>query len=207
LRAGERWRPQLEQVIGRQATAFAVYVGTKGVLNWVQAEVDLALSRAISSKEFFRFIPLLAAGADASGALPGFVSQFQAVRDVESKPEEFEKLVAALLGHGEPGSLQLEREPFFGLKAIDEARNHLFFGRKIETDELVERLAVARLLMVTGDSGSGKSSLVRAGLVPQWRGSKVADLQGRRPDEETWHVIETRPRGNPRRALESHICG
>jgi hypothetical protein len=133
LRAGERWRPQLEDAIGRQATAFAVYVGTKGVLNWVQAEVDLALSRAISSKDSFRFIPILAAGADTSGALPGFASQFQAVRDVESKPEEFGKLVSALIGHGEAGSLQLESEPFFGLKAIDEARNHLFFGRERET--------------------------------------------------------------------------
>src|SRR4051812_23173572 len=60
LRVGESWQAQLEDAIGRQATAFAVYVGTKGVLNWVQAEVDLALSRAISSKDSFRFIPILA---------------------------------------------------------------------------------------------------------------------------------------------------
>jgi hypothetical protein len=58
-----------------------------------------------------------------------------------------------------------------------------------------------RQLMVTGDSGSGKSSLVRAGLVPGWRGGAIAELQGRRPDEEIWHVVETRPRGNPRREL------
>src|SRR5690349_15490482 len=60
LRAGERWRTQLEDVIGRQATAFAVYVGTNGVVNWVEAEVDLALSRAMSGKDHFPFIPVLA---------------------------------------------------------------------------------------------------------------------------------------------------
>jgi hypothetical protein len=87
------------------------------------------------------------------------------------------------------------------LKAIDETRCHLFFGRERETLELIERLSTTHLLMVTGDSGSGKSSLVRAGLVPRWRGGALAELKGRRPDEEIWHVIEARPGLNPRRAL------
>ena len=106
-----------------------------------------------------------------------------------------------MLGEAEAGSLPLEKEPFFGLKAIDETRSHLFFGRERETQELIERLSATHLLMVTGDSGSGKSSLVRAGLVPRWRGGALAELKGRRPDEEIWHVIETRPGSNPRRAL------
>src|SRR3712207_1884791 len=45
LRPGLPWQRQLEEAIGR-ANAFAVYVGSKGVVNWVEAEVDLALSRA-----------------------------------------------------------------------------------------------------------------------------------------------------------------
>ena len=133
--------------------------------------------------------------------MPGFARQFQAVRDVETNADEFQKLVAAVLGEAEAGSLPLEKEPFFGLKAIDETRSHLFFGRERETQELIERLSATHLLMVTGDSGSGKSSLVRAGLVPRWRGGALAELKGRRPDEEIWHVIETRPGSNPRRAL------
>src|SRR3954453_23568396 len=53
LRAGESWQTQLEEVLGRRASAFAVYVGSSGVVNWVEAEVRLALSRAMSSKNPF----------------------------------------------------------------------------------------------------------------------------------------------------------
>lgn len=200
LRAGEEWQAQLEEAIGRRATAFAVYVGSNGVINWVEREVRLALSRATSDNGRFPFIPILAAPTDTS-ALPGFALQFQGVRDVESRPEEFQKLVAAVLGGAEAGKLALEKEPFFGLKAIDETRSHLFFGRERETQELVERLHGMSLLMVTGDSGSGKSSLVRAGLVPSWRGGALAELEGRRPGEAIWHVVEMRPTASPRRSL------
>ena len=65
------------------------------------------------------------------------------------------------------------REPFRGLRPFEEEHHHLFFGRERETEELVELLRRKRLLMVVGDSGSGKSSLVKAGLsVPvPWRGT------------------------------------
>jgi WD40 repeat protein len=202
LRAGESWQGQLEETIGRRATAFAVYIGSRGVINWVEAEVRLGLSRAIGAgRQRFPFIPILAAGAIGSEALPGFARQFHAVRNVEANADEFRKLVAAVLGHPETDLLQLEKNPFFGLKAIDETRSHLFFGRERETQALIERLSTTKLLMVTGDSGSGKSSLVRAGLVPRWRGGALAELKGLRPGEIIWHVIETRPGSNPRRAL------
>jgi WD40 repeat protein len=201
LRGGEHWQPQLEETIQRHATAFAVYVGARGVINWVDAEVRLGLSRAISGgAQRFPFIPILASGAKAD-LLPGFAQQFQGVRDVETNPDEFQKLIAAVLGDVEVGVRELEKEPFFGLKAIDESRSYLFFGRERETQELIERLSQTHLLMVTGDSGSGKSSLVRAGLIPQWRGGAITELKGRRTDEEIWHVIETRPGINPLRAL------
>jgi tetratricopeptide (TPR) repeat protein len=202
LRPGKPWQAQLEDAIARHATAFAVYVGARGIINWVDAEVRLGLSRAIAGNgQRFPFIPVLAAGAKSSDSLPGFAFQFQGVRDVESNPDEFQKLLGAILGDGGVGLRELEKEPFFGLKAIDETRSYLFFGREHETEELIKRLSEINLLMVTGDSGSGKSSLVRAGLIPRWRGGALAELKGRRPDEEIWHVIETRPGHNPLRSL------
>ena len=52
LRPGRQWQPQIEQAIANDATAFVVYVGSRGVMNWVEAEVRVALSRAATSKDF-----------------------------------------------------------------------------------------------------------------------------------------------------------
>jgi S1-C subfamily serine protease len=56
--------------------------------------------------------------------------------------------------------------PFPGLRAFEWDEAHLFFGRDGQSDELLRRLARTRFVAVVGTSGSGKSSLVRAGLVP-----------------------------------------
>ena len=56
--------------------------------------------------------------------------------------------------------------PFPGLRPFEADEDHLFFGRERETDELLRRLRQHRFLSVLGTSGSGKSSLVRSGLIP-----------------------------------------
>jgi hypothetical protein len=129
LRAGEPWQAQLEEVIQRRSAAFAVYVGSRGVVNWVDAEIQLALSRAVTDPSY-RFIPILAPQAPGPEALPGFVALYQGVTDVEGRPDQFARLVAAILGRDAAGTAKLEAEPFFGLKAVDEDRAHLFFGRE-----------------------------------------------------------------------------
>ena len=63
LAAGQPWQRQIETAI-EHSYAFAVYVGSKGVANWVDAEVRLALNRAITEPDY-RFIPVLAGGAPA----------------------------------------------------------------------------------------------------------------------------------------------
>ncbi|WP_291854464.1 SUMF1/EgtB/PvdO family nonheme iron enzyme [Accumulibacter sp.] len=64
--------------------------------------------------------------------------------------------------------------PFPGLRAFTPDDAPIFFGRARETDELVRRLAVGcRFLAVVGASGSGKSSLVAAGLLPRLRANGV----------------------------------
>jgi hypothetical protein len=57
--------------------------------------------------------------------------------------------------------------PFKGLQFFDEDDSDLFFGREVLTAKLIHRLQDANFLsVIIGASGSGKSSLVRAGLVP-----------------------------------------
>jgi hypothetical protein len=56
--------------------------------------------------------------------------------------------------------------PYPGLRPFEADEAFLFYGRKSHTEELLRRLATNRFLAVVGTSGSGKSSLVRAGLLP-----------------------------------------
>lgn len=67
-------------------------------------------------------------------------------------------------------SWDLTRAPYPGLEAFQPGDAAVFFGRTEEVTELVERVRArgrGRLLTVVGGSGTGKSSLVRAGLVPR----------------------------------------
>ena len=65
--------------------------------------------------------------------------------------------------------------PFRGLLTFDTADALLFFGRDGEVDELLHRLPDTHFLPVVGDSGSGKSSLVRAGLIPALLRGRLSD--------------------------------
>jgi formylglycine-generating enzyme required for sulfatase activity len=69
---------------------------------------------------------------------------------------------------GPPEPPLWEGSPFPGLRAFGEADAPIYFGRGRETDGLIRRLAEgARFIAVVGASGSGKSSLVAAGLLPR----------------------------------------
>jgi class 3 adenylate cyclase/WD40 repeat protein len=61
--------------------------------------------------------------------------------------------------------------PFMGLQHYDESNANLFFGREAITARLVDRIRVEPFLAIVGASGSGKSSIARAGVAPQIRGS------------------------------------
>jgi hypothetical protein len=194
LRAGGRWKDQLQQAL-RDSTAFAVYVGSKGVVNWVWDEVCVALDRAHSDPAY-PVMPVLSAAADLT-ELPSCLSQYQAVTDVEKRPEQFEQLLRGILRIEARAKVAAEREPFVGLEAFDTQKAHLFFGREQEVDELVILLRQEPLTMVVGDSGSGKSSIVKAGLVPAFRGGRLGRPSSQGPDDTLWYVVETRPGTDP----------
>jgi len=85
-------------------------------------------------------------------------------------------------------------EPYVGLRAFDRAEADLFFGRDGDVNELVELLARRGLVAVVGPSGVGKSSLVRAGLLPALARGAVADA-------DTWLPVLVTPGDQPRKAL------
>jgi TIR domain len=169
---GRAWQEQLEEVITTRSTAFAVVIGTNGVVNWVDREVRVALSRATNEKNY-PFIPVLMS-PDSLSSVPPFASHFHGVHDPINDETELGKLLRTLLGDGlgdQDGtgrrrSIRLTGSPFVGLRAMTEADSDLFFGRDDELDALVETLRANRMVAIVADSGSGKSSLrIRGGAL------------------------------------------
>ena len=61
---------------------------------------------------------------------------------------------------------QVAKSPYLGLAAFQRTDADLFFGRERDVTLLIERLRQHRMVTVAGASGAGKSSLVRAGVIP-----------------------------------------
>jgi WD40 repeat protein len=81
--------------------------------------------------------------------------------------------------------------PYPGLRPFETSESHLFFGRDQQILDLCDRLTRNRFVAVLGLSGSGKSSLVRAGLIPALQRGRL--LEPGRP----WRIAQARPSGNP----------
>ncbi len=80
--------------------------------------------------------------------------------------------------------------PFVGLRAFEESEDYLFFGRSHQIGELLEKLSESRFLAVIGSSGSGKSSLVKSGLLP-------AIYSGFMTVGSNWRAVLMRPGEDP----------
>lgn len=83
--------------------------------------------------------------------------------------------------------------PYVGLRPFNERDALLFFGRKRNVEELLAKLLHGpRFLAVLGASGTGKSSLVRAGLIPALHRGATA-----LPSSRRWHVVTIKPGNAP----------
>jgi WD40 repeat protein/energy-coupling factor transporter ATP-binding protein EcfA2 len=88
-------------------------------------------------------------------------------------------------------AVETSDNPFPGLRPFQYEESHLFFGREGLSEELLSRLSEARFLAVVGTSGSGKSSLVRAGLLPALCGGLMTEAGS------DWRVAILRPCNGP----------
>lgn len=93
----------------------------------------------------------------------------------------------------------LTENPYPGLRPFEEEDSFLFFGRQRQIRELLARLDDRRFLAVVGLSGSGKSSLVRAGLIPALRRGGLSDSGVR------WRIALLRPGSDPIGALSAAL--
>jgi WD40 repeat protein/transcriptional regulator with XRE-family HTH domain len=94
--------------------------------------------------------------------------------------------------------------PYLGLVPFGERDARLFYGRDELADHLVRRLAErldgAGILVMAGESGSGKSSLLRAGLLPRLAAGALG------PGSERWPRRVIRPTASPLRELAMHLA-
>jgi tetratricopeptide (TPR) repeat protein len=96
--------------------------------------------------------------------------------------------------------------PFQGLQYFDESDAERFFGREELTARIVGRLGRAPFLAVIGASGSGKSSVVRAGVIPALRrGARLADGGLPPSDSPKWSMVTFSPTAHPLDALAAAL--
>ena len=108
-------------------------------------------------------------------------------RDASARFASADALVVALeeTAAPPPRSNVPDGNPYRGLAAFESAHESVFFGRRGEIRELVDRVRSEPFVVVGGDSGTGKSSLCRAGVLPWLVGndgwSRVDVVPGRHP--------------------------
>ncbi|CAM3417489.1 PD40 domain-containing protein [Kibdelosporangium persicum] len=144
--------------------------------------------RELSKRAHFSVTTLSSA---ANGRqLPSLNVALAYVRACDGDEAEWEQRwhqVAAELAVTETKSADAEadvRAPYVGLAAFQPEDADLFHGREHLVGELTERMIRQRFVAVFGASGAGKSSLLRAGLVPRWTGPVVLFTPGPHPVEE-----------------------
>ena len=205
-RALDPGKPFIAQLEGKiqESQAFLLLVGQRGVDRWVRAEVDVALERQVNDPAY-RLVPLLLPGVHFR-QLPPFLARFHALT-LEGDVTRWERQrfleLAGLIGTATTRlAVSPEACPFLGLEPFKkEEHTRFYFGRDREIREALARLGQVedkdkggtyrRWLAVEGASGVGKSSFVRAGLVPAIRGGWVKGAPSR------WRVAVMRPGKRP----------
>jgi WD40 repeat protein len=199
---GLPWQDALARALERSTTA-AIFVGPSGINPWQDEEMRLALDRAVRTHDEFRVIPVLLPESNEA-SIPSFLSQRSWVdfRPGLDDAEAIQRLVAGVRGEAVvDGGYELPDEPvpYRGLLPFEAENADIFFGRDEDTNLLARKLEGNDFIAVIGASGTGKSSLVRAGLM---RALSAAPGYGM----EEWRVLVLRPGMDPLRSLARQVA-
>ena len=203
LPAGQAWQPWLERQIAT-CGALVALLGPGGIGEWQHREIELGLDRQASAARAgraFPVLPVLLPGlADEAVPVGRFLNLMTWVdlRGGLDEPEALQRLVAGAQGRAidaaAAGKLLAGVAPYRGLMPFREQDAGLFFGRKRFVGELVDKVGRrtgADVVAVVGRSGSGKSSIVYAGLFPALRRERGVG------DESVWRIVDLRPYAEP----------
>jgi hypothetical protein len=175
LAPGRRWRSKLEESLS-SCRAVAIFVGPGEMGSWQQREIDVALDLQSRSPNLL-VIPVLLPGCEPP---LGFLRQLTWV-DLRSQALDLGIEILAKAARGDASGPDLKERldavrasicPYRGLLHFREEDAPFFFGRETAVDKLMHAVQREPLVAVVGASGSGKSSVVRAGLVPRLRSDR-----------------------------------
>jgi hypothetical protein len=206
---GDAWQPAIEKALAESETC-AVFVGPSGLGPWQNEEMRAAIDwRVRESGRRFRVIPVLLPGAERAerSSLPTFLAATTWVefRDSLDNADAFHRLICGIRGV-EPGpgpgrAIYEGQCPYRGLRVFDVNDAAFFFGREAlvqwlfnEVRPATEGQPVNRFLAIVGASGSGKSSVARAGLVAALKHDAV-------PGSSQWPIAIFRPGSDPLESL------
>jgi WD40 repeat protein len=207
----DRWamtpgRPWQDDILNAMSgvAACAVFIGHEGLGDWAREELAVAQSRAAKDPRFRLFMVLLPGAPSPLDPRLAFLStrSWVDLRPDGGHGSSFEDLLAAITGvprHAQPASIDGASSPYRGLEAFDERHAGMFFGREDDTRRLCEQLSDSRFVAVLGPSGSGKSSVVKAGLIPSLRRNSLAH-------SAEWTIRTMTPGGRPLAGLAALLA-
>lgn len=199
---GQEWQPALEDALDC-CDSCAVLIGPSGISPWQNQEMRAAIDLRVKNSGY-RVIPVLLPHAEHGqrSLLPKFLAAATWVDFPGSDYEDaLDRLIAGIRGI-EPGpgygqSKYRGKCPYRGLEFFDVQHAHFFFGREAIIDSLLNELRLLsvpkgenRFLAIIGPSGSGKSSLARAGLIDAIKNDKLEK-------SSEWETAICRPGVNP----------
>jgi WD40 repeat protein/energy-coupling factor transporter ATP-binding protein EcfA2 len=197
----DEWHGAMQAAIDEVA-ACVVCIGPNGWGRWQFREAQLADSRHIEDPAF-RLIPVLLPGLEDESlrALPRWLGQYRFVdlRAGLDDPDRLQELRNRIVGiSGDAASPDADLDevvcPYRGLEAFGAEHAQFFYGRDSDIEHLLSKIQHNRFLAVLGASGSGKSSVVLAGLLPRLQAGAL-------PGSENWKVQVLRPGVDPLKAL------
>ena len=205
LPGGKPWQPELEAALA-SCRALVVLLGPAGIGGWQHREIQLGLDRQKAAEGTpipFPVIPVLLPGLQPDDVPLGTFLALNTWVDLRrglDEPEPLQRLIAAAQGRAIDGLTRdlASLRPYRGLLPFREQDAGLFFGRERFVDELVAKVrqrSATNVVAVLGRSGSGKSSIVFAGLFPALRQEKGIGQQA------VWQILDLRPGAEPLHAL------
>ncbi len=197
---GEPWQGPMQETVAN-CRNFVLFIGSSGETPWINEEFRSVVSKYLSNRHK-RLIPVLLPRAKPDPKLPFFFTESDWV-DLRAGVEDtvaIERLVAGIRGEAPKSSKTVvdQGSPYKGLSPYAEEDARFFYGREALVQQIVERVRNNRFLAVIGPSGSGKSSLVFAGVLPRIR-------QNTGSDSENCLLVSLTPGPDPLETLASSL--